>query len=93
MSSAALSNLMENIHACSAQEAERDDIYQLGVILLEIITGKQVTSESELDELKLQVFIQLQRKTTFFLPYCIYYIKCYPFTGKFCLLANSWKGA
>lgn len=38
-----------------AQEAERDDIYQLGVILLEIITGKQVTSESELNELKLQL--------------------------------------
>lgn len=39
----------------SDQDGERDDIYQLGVILLEIITGKQVTKESEMDELKLQV--------------------------------------
>ncbi|KAK9277563.1 hypothetical protein L1049_007108 [Liquidambar formosana] len=39
----------------SGENAEKDDIYQLGVILLEVITGKQVKSMSELDELKLQL--------------------------------------
>lgn len=39
----------------SAENAEKDDVYQLGVILLEVITGKQITSESELNELKLQL--------------------------------------
>ncbi|GAB4829197.1 hypothetical protein Ancab_018862 [Ancistrocladus abbreviatus] len=34
---------------------EKDDIYQLGVILLEILTGKQAKSETELDQLKLEL--------------------------------------
>ncbi|XP_061342467.1 probable LRR receptor-like serine/threonine-protein kinase At1g14390 isoform X2 [Gastrolobium bilobum] len=37
---------------CSTNNAEKEDIYQLGVILLEIITGKQITSSSEVEELK-----------------------------------------
>lgn len=43
-------------YTCSAENAEKDDIYQLGMILLEVITGKRVNSERELGELKLQVF-------------------------------------
>ncbi|PSS28717.1 LRR receptor-like serine/threonine-protein kinase precursor [Actinidia chinensis var. chinensis] len=39
----------------SIENAEKNDIYQLGVILLEAITGKPITSESELDDLKLQL--------------------------------------
>ncbi|KAL5553915.1 hypothetical protein UlMin_041316 [Ulmus minor] len=38
-----------------ASNAEKEDIYQLGIILLEVITGKLVKSSRELDELKLQV--------------------------------------
>ncbi|XP_061338823.1 probable LRR receptor-like serine/threonine-protein kinase At1g14390 [Gastrolobium bilobum] len=33
-------------------DAEKEDIYQLGVTLLEIITGKIITSSSEVEELK-----------------------------------------
>ncbi|CAL5418236.1 unnamed protein product [Camellia sinensis] len=33
---------------------EKNDIYQLGVILLEVISGKPITSETQLAELKLQ---------------------------------------
>ncbi|XP_061362914.1 probable LRR receptor-like serine/threonine-protein kinase At1g14390 [Gastrolobium bilobum] len=33
-------------------DAEKEDIYQLGVILLEIITGKIITSSIEVEELK-----------------------------------------
>ncbi|KAI4328400.1 hypothetical protein L6164_020757 [Bauhinia variegata] len=36
----------------SNEEAEKEDIYQLGVILVEIISGKQITSANVLDELK-----------------------------------------
>lgn len=36
----------------NSANAEKDDIYKLGVILIELLTGKQVSSESELDELK-----------------------------------------
>ncbi|KAF7809162.1 putative LRR receptor-like serine/threonine-protein kinase [Senna tora] len=32
--------------------AEKEDIYQLGVILLEVITGKAITSASEVEDLK-----------------------------------------
>ncbi|GAB2297253.1 hypothetical protein Dimus_031364 [Dionaea muscipula] len=38
-----------------AAKAEKDDIYQLGIILLEILTGKQANSESEQEELKLEL--------------------------------------
>ncbi|KAI5419938.1 probable LRR receptor-like serine/threonine-protein kinase At1g14390 [Lathyrus oleraceus] len=33
-------------------DAEKEDIYQLGVILLEVITGRQITSSSEVEQLK-----------------------------------------
>ncbi|XP_061990582.1 probable LRR receptor-like serine/threonine-protein kinase At1g14390 [Rosa rugosa] len=36
-------------------EAEKEDIYQLGVILLQVLTGKLVKSTSEVNELKLEL--------------------------------------
>ncbi|RDX67068.1 putative LRR receptor-like serine/threonine-protein kinase, partial [Mucuna pruriens] len=36
----------------STYNAEKEDIYQYGVILLEVITGKLITSSSEVEELK-----------------------------------------
>ncbi|CAL5418253.1 unnamed protein product [Camellia sinensis] len=38
----------------STESVEKNDIYQLGVILLEVISGKPITSETQLAELKLQ---------------------------------------
>lgn len=42
---------------CSTNYAEKEDIYQLGVILLEVITGRQIASSSEVDQLKDEVSI------------------------------------
>ncbi|KAJ7953771.1 Tyrosine-protein kinase [Quillaja saponaria] len=42
-------------HLGGTENAEKEDIYQLGVILLEIITGRQITSASELEDLKLEL--------------------------------------
>ncbi|KAK4715636.1 hypothetical protein R3W88_013974 [Solanum pinnatisectum] len=39
----------------SAKEAEKEDIYQLGIILLEVIIGRPINSQSEAEDLKLQV--------------------------------------
>lgn len=39
-------------NASTSANPEKEDIYNLGVILLELLTGKQITSESQLDELK-----------------------------------------
>ncbi|RDX90542.1 putative LRR receptor-like serine/threonine-protein kinase, partial [Mucuna pruriens] len=39
-------------HIGSTNNAEKEDIYQLGVILLEVITGKQIASSSEIEDLK-----------------------------------------
>lgn len=39
-------------HIGSTNKAEKEDIYQLGVILLEVITGKQIASPSEIEEMK-----------------------------------------
>ncbi|KAK7317528.1 hypothetical protein RJT34_01846 [Clitoria ternatea] len=36
----------------ATNNAEKEDIYQLGVILLEVITGKQIASSSEIEQLK-----------------------------------------
>lgn len=36
----------------STSNAEKEDIYQLGVILLEVITGTQITSSSDVEQLK-----------------------------------------
>lgn len=41
--------------------AEKEDVYQLGVILVQVITGRLVTSQSELEELRIQVKISRQR--------------------------------
>ncbi|KAK7386954.1 hypothetical protein VNO78_27355 [Psophocarpus tetragonolobus] len=41
-----------NEQTATNHNAEKEDIYQLGVILLEVITGKQITSSSEIEELK-----------------------------------------
>ncbi|XP_059648879.1 probable LRR receptor-like serine/threonine-protein kinase At1g14390 [Cornus florida] len=38
-----------------AEDAEKDDIYELGAILLEVITGKPITSDAELNDLKLEL--------------------------------------
>ena len=40
---------------CSTNNEEKEDIYQLGVILLQVITGKLITSSSEVEELKNEV--------------------------------------
>lgn len=40
---------------CSAKLAEKEDIYQLGIILLEVIIGRPINSQSETEDLKLQV--------------------------------------
>ncbi|KAL2546790.1 Leucine-rich repeat protein kinase family protein [Forsythia ovata] len=37
------------------ENPEKDDIYRLGVILIEVITGRPINSQSELDDLKLEV--------------------------------------
>ncbi|XP_059316719.1 probable LRR receptor-like serine/threonine-protein kinase At1g14390 [Lycium ferocissimum] len=42
-------------HFTSAKEAEKEDMYQLGVILLEAIIGRPINSQSETEDLKLQV--------------------------------------
>ncbi|KAG2702285.1 hypothetical protein I3760_06G082600 [Carya illinoinensis] len=42
-------------HLSSTETAEKEDIYQLGVILLEVITGKLITSASEVNDLKHQL--------------------------------------
>ncbi|KAG9153408.1 hypothetical protein Leryth_021828 [Lithospermum erythrorhizon] len=52
------SNGQVTSHA-SRTNTEKDDIYQFGVILLEVITGRPITSASELDDLKLQSEISL----------------------------------
>ncbi|KAL1806347.1 hypothetical protein ACET3Z_029415 [Daucus carota] len=42
-----------SLYAC--ENPEKDDIYQLGVILLQVITGKLFNSRSEIAEMKLQL--------------------------------------
>ncbi|KAK4263425.1 hypothetical protein QN277_028832 [Acacia crassicarpa] len=39
-------------HIARTDTAEKEDIYQLGVILLEIITGKRLSSATEIEDLK-----------------------------------------
>ncbi|XP_050375191.1 probable LRR receptor-like serine/threonine-protein kinase At1g14390 [Argentina anserina] len=39
----------------TSAEAEKEDIYQLGVILLQVLTGKLIKSASEVNELKLEL--------------------------------------
>lgn len=40
-----------------SENPEKDDIYQFGVILLHVITGKLFNSRSEIAEMKLQVYV------------------------------------
>jgi hypothetical protein len=42
---------------CSINNAEKEDIYQFGVILLEVITGKLITSSIEVEVLKYEVYM------------------------------------
>ncbi|KAJ1386036.1 Protein kinase domain [Sesbania bispinosa] len=42
-------------HIGSINNAEKEDIYQLGVILLELITGKLITSSNDVEELKYEL--------------------------------------
>lgn len=39
------------------ENPKTDDIYRLGVILTEVITGRPINSQSELDDMKFQVMI------------------------------------
>lgn len=57
---------------CRMDEAEKEDIYQLGVILLEVITGKRITSANEIEELKDEVPIE-----PFLFQVRQFYINCY----------------
>ncbi|KAK9707277.1 hypothetical protein RND81_07G185900 [Saponaria officinalis] len=48
----------ENLHSqngSTSENSEKDDIYKVGVIMLELLTGKQITSEHQVDDLKLQL--------------------------------------
>lgn len=45
--------------AQSAEQGDKDGIYQFGLILLEVITGKPTESQRELDSLKAQVNLKL----------------------------------
>lgn len=51
----------------SGENGEKEDIYQLGIILLEVITGKLVKSPAELNEMKLGVSAFVHHNTKFFL--------------------------
>ncbi|KAK9090665.1 hypothetical protein Sjap_023842 [Stephania japonica] len=42
-------------HLSSSEDGEKQDIYQLGVILVELITGKPIASQSELDVERIQL--------------------------------------
>ncbi|KAL5761846.1 hypothetical protein ACOSP7_018110 [Xanthoceras sorbifolium] len=48
-------NVQDASNHLSLEDAEKEDVYQLGVILLQVITGRLIKSTSELDELKLQI--------------------------------------
>ncbi|KAK6139302.1 hypothetical protein DH2020_026961 [Rehmannia glutinosa] len=39
----------------SSENPEKEDIYRLGVILIEVMTGRPINSQSELDDLKFQL--------------------------------------
>ena len=42
-------------NAKNSSNPDKDDIYNLGVILLELLTGRQITSDKQVEELKLEV--------------------------------------
>jgi len=41
------------------EQGDKQDIYQIGLILLEVITGKPTESQSQLESLKAQVKLKL----------------------------------
>lgn len=43
------------VYMHSAEHEARADVYQLGIILLELITGKHITSQSQVDFQRIQV--------------------------------------
>ncbi|KAF6136952.1 hypothetical protein GIB67_030716 [Kingdonia uniflora] len=43
------------IHDCSNEDGEKDDVYHLGIVLVEVLTGKLITSQAELNEHKNQL--------------------------------------
>ncbi|XP_057530634.1 probable LRR receptor-like serine/threonine-protein kinase At1g14390 [Amaranthus tricolor] len=42
-------------NAKNSSNPDKDDIYNLGVILLELLTGRQITSDKQVEELKLEL--------------------------------------
>ncbi|XP_073059299.1 probable LRR receptor-like serine/threonine-protein kinase At1g14390 [Primulina eburnea] len=44
-----------NSNQLNSQNPEKEDIYQLGVILLQVIVGRTIDSQSEIDDLKFQL--------------------------------------
>lgn len=44
-----------NSPSTQSQNPEKEDIYRLGAILVEVITGRPIDSQSELQDLKFQV--------------------------------------
>ncbi|KAJ6427046.1 hypothetical protein OIU84_022610 [Salix udensis] len=45
----------QDAFSTNSENAEKEDVYQLGVILLQVITGKLVASSRALDELRIQL--------------------------------------
>ena len=49
-------SLLPSAH--NSEQGDKQDIYQFGLILLEVITGKPTDSQSELESLKAQVHLK-----------------------------------
>lgn len=47
-------------NATTSANPDKDDIYKVGVILLELLTGRQITSESQAHEVKQEVIRNLK---------------------------------
>lgn len=56
--------------AQNAAQGDKEDIYQIGLILLEVITGKPTESQSQLESLKAQVNLKLHLQRT---PMSLYF--------------------
>lgn len=50
---------------CSTKHEDKMDVYDFGVILLEIIVGRPITSQSEVDQVKDQVRVRFQHYFAF----------------------------
>lgn len=51
-------------NATTSANPDKDDIYNLGVILLELLTGRQITSDNQVDELKRELERSLTESTS-----------------------------